>query len=298
MPERNRFQLAADRMLAGALFGLTGAIGRLPIDRSLSLAHGIGVRIGPLTPRHRIVLDNLSRALPELSAQRRAEIGREMWGHQARLIVESAFPEALLEFGTPGDEKRIEIDDRIGVENIKDGGPYLVVTAHMGCFEFLPAFAKGAGIKVTSLFRRPNNPFIAARLIEQRERIGGRLIRAHKGAARALFGELRAGRNVGLLVDQKFRAGPQIDFFGRPAPTNPLITRLARMVDDRIIGARCIRLPRNRYRITIDWFPRLPRDPDGRVDERPALLLVNRTVESWVRDHPEQWMWFHRRWQT
>ena len=26
--------------------------------------------------------------------------------------------------------------------------------------------------------------------------------------------------------------------------------------------------------------------------------LLNDVVEGWVREHPEQWMWFHDRWKS
>jgi KDO2-lipid IV(A) lauroyltransferase len=25
--------------------------------------------------------------------------------------------------------------------------------------------------------------------------------------------------------------------------------------------------------------------------------LINGIVEGWIREHPEQWLWFHRRWR-
>jgi KDO2-lipid IV(A) lauroyltransferase len=40
-----------------------------------------------------------------------------------------------------------------------------------------------------------------------------------------------------------------------------------------------------------------PRDQDGKIDAAGTMQLVTSTVESWVREHPEQWMWTHRRWR-
>ena len=38
------------------------------------------------------------------------------------------------------------------------------------------------------------------------------------------------------------------------------------------------------------WFG----DPSGRVDVQGAMQMVFGVIETWIREHPEQWMWIHR----
>ena len=40
----------------------------------------------------------------------------------------------------------------------------------------------------------------------------------------------------------------------------------------------------------------LPRSGDSATDTYTLMTKVNETVERWVREHPEQWLWVHRRW--
>ncbi|RZL76659.1 MAG: lipid A biosynthesis lauroyl acyltransferase, partial [Sphingomonas sp.] len=40
----------------------------------------------------------------------------------------------------------------------------------------------------------------------------------------------------------------------------------------------------------------LPRNAEGAIDIPASCQVLNDIVEGWVREHPEQWMWFHRRW--
>ena len=286
---------AGDYALAKALFGLTRAVGTLPIDRALDLAHAIGVRLGPRSSRHRIVMANLALAFPERSQGQRERIGREMWGHQARLIVEAGFPERLFDFPGGG---RIEVTGRDGLEaHVAEGERAgLFLTGHTGCFEFLPAVARALGYPLAVLFRPPNNRFIASRLLEKREGMNGTLVPSRGGAMKRLEEELAEKRGVGVLVDQKFTGGAMVPFFGVPAPTNGLIVRLARRTDGVVLPARCVRLPENRYRIEIEPPMSLPREADGTIALERALSAVNAKVEAWVREYPEQWMWFHRRW--
>ncbi|MBJ6942006.1 hypothetical protein JG632_18825, partial [Vibrio cholerae] len=39
------------------------------------------------------------------------------------------------------------------------------------------------------------------------------------------------------------------------------------------------------------------RDADGKIDIQGTTQAVTNVVESWVREHPEQWLWLHRRWR-
>jgi KDO2-lipid IV(A) lauroyltransferase len=123
------------------------------------------------------------------------------------------------------------------------------------------------------------------------------LIAAGVAAPVRMMEALDRGLHVGMLVDQRFGRGPRVAFFGRPAASNPLLARLARRFDCPVHGARAIRLPGGRFRLEITEEVTLPRDAAGRVDIEAATAQVNRIVEGWVREHPGQWLWMHRRWR-
>jgi KDO2-lipid IV(A) lauroyltransferase len=57
------------------------------------------------------------------------------------------------------------------------------------------------------------------------------------------------------------------------------------------------RLPGNRFGAEIS--PEVPpvRDAEGRIDVAGTMQAITSVVESWVREHPEQWLWLHRRWR-
>ncbi|WP_438672413.1 LpxL/LpxP family acyltransferase, partial [Serratia marcescens] len=61
--------------------------------------------------------------------------------------------------------------------------------------------------------------------------------------------------------------------------------------------ARVIRLPGNRFRLEATEEIVLPRDAEGRIDVKGAMQAMTDVVEGWVREHPEQWLWLHRRWR-
>jgi KDO2-lipid IV(A) lauroyltransferase len=41
----------------------------------------------------------------------------------------------------------------------------------------------------------------------------------------------------------------------------------------------------------------LPRGPDGLIEVQGAMQAMTRVIEGWVREHPGQWLWMHRRWR-
>jgi KDO2-lipid IV(A) lauroyltransferase len=64
-----------------------------------------------------------------------------------------------------------------------------------------------------------------------------------------------------------------------------------------IHGARAIRRPDGglEFRVTDAIDP--PRDANGKIDIAATMQLITAVVERWIREHPEQWMWQHRRWR-
>jgi KDO2-lipid IV(A) lauroyltransferase len=110
-------------------------------------------------------------------------------------------------------------------------------------------------------------------------------------------GVLERGGHLGMLIDQHFTRGVTVDFIGRPALVNPILGKFARRFDCPVHGVRVIRLPNHRFRLQLTPALDLPRDPDGQINVQAAMQAMTSVVEGWVRDHPEQWLWMHRRWR-
>jgi KDO2-lipid IV(A) lauroyltransferase len=100
-----------------------------------------------------------------------------------------------------------------------------------------------------------------------------------------------------MLVDQHWSRGVDVMFFGRRCKANPTLARLARQFDCPVHGVRVIRLPGGRFRLAATPALALPRAADGRIDVAQATQMITTVVEGWIREHPDQWLWFHRRWR-
>lgn len=270
-----------------------------PADRVLDFAGWLAATLGPLTGRHRLALDNLRQAMPELDEKAREAIARDMWRNMGRLTAEYFYLDRLAEtLGAGIDNPQFEFD---GIENflrIRDEKrPHIFFTAHLGNFELLPVAASRYGMQLTALFRPPNNPYIAREVSRIRRMSNYDMVASQAGSAFTLARILGDGGNVGALVDQKFPRGVRTTFFGRACGTNPLVAKLARQFDCDIYPCRCIRLPGNRFRIEFRERLEPVRDAKGGIDVAATMQQINDIVEGWVRETPGQWTWFHRRWE-
>ncbi|TGQ39662.1 lipid A biosynthesis lauroyl acyltransferase [Mesorhizobium sp. M00.F.Ca.ET.216.01.1.1] len=271
----------------------------LPADKALNFADRVARRIGPLVGRHRVAIDNLRKAYPEKSNSEIEAIASDMWGNMARLAAEYVFLDILFDYdpkaAKPG---RVEVS---GIEHFVqiagEAKPHILFTGHLGNFELLPVAAATFGMKITALFRPPNNPYLADYILSTRRSTMGALLPSSAGASFALAAILENGGNIGVLVDQKFSSGPETTFFGRPCQSNPVLGILARHYDCDVYPARCVRLPGNRFRLEIENRLILPRNESGSIDVPSTTQLLSDVVERWVREEPGQWMWFHKRWE-
>ena len=68
--------------------------------------------------------------------------------------------------------------------------------------------------------------------------------------------------------------------------------------DERPHTRRRVRLPdRHRFRVDITDAIEPAHDAEGKVDVAGTMQIITSVVEGWIREHPEQWLWAHRRWR-
>ncbi len=288
-----------ERVLGTAAVGLMRALAATDPDRASDLCGAVARRLGPFTPAHRIGRDNLRAAYPDADPAWIDATLRGAWENLGRVAGEYVHLGRLwdLDLAHP-DRGRIVTDDvPVFEELLHDGKPALVFAAHLANWE-LPAVAAAAhGLPSAVLYRMPNNKAVAAEIARIRGPLMGRLIRSRAEAAFEMAAALERGEHLGMLVDQRFTRGVRVKFFGRDCTANPTIARLARRFDCPVIGVRVIRLPGRRFRIEASRPIDLPRDNAGTVDVAATMQRITAIVEGWVREHPEQWLWFHRRWR-
>jgi Kdo2-lipid IVA lauroyltransferase/acyltransferase len=288
-----------DRLLGGLIsVSLRGLAGTDP-DRASDLCGATTRRLGPLLPAHRIGQANLRAAYPDKDPVWIESTLCGAWENLGRVAGEYVHLGRLWDYDPahPNSGRIITDDEALFRELLGDGKPALCFTAHLGNWELPAVSAAAHGLASAVVYRMPNNRAAAAEITRIRAPLMGRLIRTRPEAALEMAAALERGEHLGMVVDQHFSRGVDVTFFDRRCKANPAVARLARRFDCPVVGVWVIRLPEGRFRIRGVGPIALPRDLGGRVDVMAATQMIAGIVEGWIRDHPEQWLWFHRRWR-
>jgi KDO2-lipid IV(A) lauroyltransferase len=300
---RHRAKRAGGAMLGGLAVLLLKGLRLTDPDRMADFGGWLMRTIGPLLPENRIGRNNLTAAFPEKSAAEIDTILHGVWDNLGRMGAEFAQLDRLWNF----DAYKFDCDSRIdispgGMERFiqlqNDGKPALIFAAHLGNWELPAICAATYQLDSAVLYRRPNNAAIDNWLRETRTASMGELISTGLSAPMKLAEALTRGAHVGMLVDQYYVRGVEVNFFGRVTRANPLLARLAQHFNCPIHGARIVRLPGHRFRAELTEEIAAVRDAAGKIDIAGTMQAITGVVEGWIREHPEQWLWLHRRWRS
>jgi KDO2-lipid IV(A) lauroyltransferase len=288
-----------DRLLGRLAAWLVAWLRRGDPDRASDRWGAFARRIGPWLPAHRIGEANLRAAFPEKDKAWIDATLREAWENLGRVAGEFVHLNRIWDYdhGNPNTGRIVTDDAAVLIAMRDDGLPCLCFAAHLANWELPAVAAHKHGLASAVVYRMPNNQAIAAEIVKIRGELMGRMIRTRAQAALEMAGALDAGLHLGMLVDQHFSRGVDVTFFGRRCKANPTIARLARQYDCPVVGVRVIRLPGHRFQVKSEGPIVLPRGADGGVDVQAATQMITGIVEAWVREHPGQYLWFHRRWR-
>ncbi|MDE2764715.1 MAG: lysophospholipid acyltransferase family protein [Gemmatimonadota bacterium] len=185
-------------------------------------------------------------------------------------------------------------------EAAREGRGVMLVSGHLGNWEVGTAGVVARGFAMDIVAARQRNLLFDRYLTRSRERLGMRVI-PREEARPGVLASLKAGRVIGIMGDQDARgAGIFVDYFGRAASTARGPALLAVRAGATVATFYTIRRRgwRPRYDIHIEALeePKASTGRTGGVLARTQAFTSR--LEEFVRDHPEQYLWHHRRWKT
>jgi KDO2-lipid IV(A) lauroyltransferase len=296
---------AFDRVLGWIIVGTLAVLRRINRRRMANVLGALMRTIGPWVPEHKVGRENLRAAFPEKSAEEIEKILAGVWDNLGRVAAEFAHIDRIVIHNPDRPERSADPDvicDETTYARLRllsdRSKPNIVFAAHLANWE-IPALAPHSfGYPTSILYRRPNIGAASNAIVDMRARCMGNMIASGLDAPLKLGRALESGENVALLVDQHTVQGVDVVFFGRWAKANPLVVQLARLTGAPIRGVRVVREPDgNHFRgeLTDEIVPL--RDADGHIDIQATMQAITNVIEGWVREHPEQWLWLHRRWR-
>lgn len=276
------------------LEGLRGFL--KPTWRASATAELLSSIVKAVGPRRDVADNNLKMIFPYLTSGQRRSLINASYRHLVWSIVEFLClvdePKRVLRWVT-------DVDGEEHLEECKRQRKGIVIlTGHIGNWELLAAWLVCRGYPLVAIVRRPDDDGVAHLLDGYRARLGIETIPKGKFLMRQAIRKIQEGAFVGFLADQ---AGSEkelrLPFMGKLCYTVGGPAALSLLTGAHIVPVVAYRLKPFRHKVIIDT-PLPPRRDLPRNQAVSAMTeRANALLEGMILRHPEQWLWFHRRWR-
>lgn len=280
------------RIEAGLLSTIIFLFRLIPVDIASSFMGFCWRTFAPFNSRHKRAIAHLKKAYPEKSDADLQAIVKGIWENLGRVSAETFYIDKLLK-----DDRRFEAIADEGTQKILDEKlPCLFVSLHSGNWELTVQPAVRMGISIAGVYQALKNPSAEKILKDMRLHLykGGLHSKSAK-TPRLLRNALDEGGVVAMMGDLRERRGVEVNFFGQPAFATPAPASLARAADVPIVVGRVIRKHGTQFTIQGRML-NVTKTDDRKADIARITQDIHDVFEEWVREHPEQWMWIHRKW--
>ena len=243
--------------------------------------------IGPKMAMNRKAVRHIRAAL-QCNEETATAIAKSHWNNLGRVMAEFPHLRSIA-------EKSVRFKGKEYLEAMRDDNqPGILFGAHLGNWEVLPhALLHHVGLAMHPVYRAPNNPMVDKRLHRYRSP-DGKLVPYSK-SRQGMVGMVKAlkqGEHLGMLIDQKYNEGIVAPFFGMNANTGTAFIELAQKYKCPLVPLRCVREENG---FLVEALP--PIQTEGRL-VNDVLAEAHGILEGWITDHPDQWLWIHRRWKN
>jgi len=275
---------------------LTRTLRLLSVDNSASLCSFIAKKIGPYLRVTKTARKNLKRVYGnEIDIEK---VINDLWDNYGRYIGEFPFINVL---DSSKLDKRVKV---IGLEKIeafkKANQPFILFLGHQANWDFVIRKINDIYPKFGIAYRKANNPYVDREILKERENDQHiTMIAKGPSGAKSIIKAIKSGASLAMLVDQKMNNGIEVPFFGFPAMTAPALARISLQYKYPIVPLQIVRIGKSSYFELILHDPLKPLiDKDIEKSCYNIMLEINKILEQWIREKPEQWFWFHNRWKN
>ena len=176
-------------------------------------------------------------------------------------------------------------------EALATGKGIIFITPHLGCFEITSIYY-GASYPITALFRPPKKSWLSPLIKSGRSKGKVTMAPANTSGVRMLMQALKNNEAIGILPDQIPAAGEGewADFFGKPAYTMLLASKIAKKTGATVIMAFGERLPEGcGFEIHLTKL---------NADDIATPALLNAAIEQQISACPSQYNWNYNRYKV
>ena len=267
-----------------------------------SVASSIGGKflsvIGPRLKKNQIAKKNIKKAFPDKGDKEVDTIISCMWENLGRVAAEYPHLKKFDLYNTSSlKDLSVKVFGKQYIDQQRDDQkPGIFFSAHLGNWEINAMSAVQKGLPLTVVYRKPNNPFSDFLVKKARSHITDSFAAKGKDGARKAIKVLSQGGHLAMLVDQKMNDGISVPFFGINAMTAPAIAELAIKFNCPIVPARVKRIKGTKFEMRLYPPIKIPASSSKKERVHKTMVQVNKIIEAWIREAPEQWLWVHDRW--
>ncbi|MDP6594178.1 MAG: lysophospholipid acyltransferase family protein [Candidatus Marinimicrobia bacterium] len=240
--------------------------------------------------RKDVALNNLRLAFPEMNEDYYEQITRQTYCHFGQIFMD------VLRADTIDPSRNITVENRhILDEACKQGKGVILLSGHFGNWEMIGVWFAAEGFDLHAVVRGQKNRGANRYFMELRRRCGTFPLYASSPASKMLR-SLKNGGILALASDQNAKKkGVFVNFFGKPAATPKGAAVLHLKTGAPIVISICSRNSDGTYHLRFDS---LPADEEYRNPVTSVMQNFTSFLEAVVRQNPEQYFWFHKRWKT
>ena len=253
--------------------------------------------------RRKVIKKNIEQVFADkLTKHEKTQLVQAFYSHLAKCIKET------LQIRFLSDDKLREKVKVIGHQHLLDvaaeGKGVLVLTGHFGSWEFAPlgGILNFAQYKGHFHFIRKNigNKYIERMLFKRYYEAGLHVI-PKDNAMHLVKDALDKNHAVVFVLDQhaivQNKDGIPVEFFGKKAGTYRSLASLSRHTGIPVVPAAGYREENGQH--VLEFFEPIPWQEYPSTSESlyQNTKNYNQALEKIILQHPEQWMWLHKRWK-
>lgn len=260
----------------------------LPMDCSSKIFGSLARKFGPYLKVHQLGYENLARAFPDKTRKELNHTLEGVWENLGRIAGE--FPHASR---IAKDPKRIQVSNlEVFKKATTSGKPILFMAGHFGNWEIPHGFVIEQNHPIALISRPPNNFWVKKLFDWARAHPLVRIFFKSAKGSKQIMKHLKNKGSLGVLFDQRLSDGDCLKLFNQKALTATGPAKLAKKYGAIMIPVQVERVD-NRVSFHITFHDAI----DTNQSPQKIMQDFNDLLEVWIKKHPEQWLWLHKRWK-
>ena len=258
---------------------------------SSNLGFLIGMIFGPLFKSKKQIIKNLEKANIQ-KKQNLKKIASNVLANYGRIFAEYVH---LKDFRNDKLKKYISIEGLDHLNDLKQSKKKAIfISGHFSNFELMAMQIEKVGIELAAIYRPLNNVFLNKTMEKIRtENICKNQIKKGRAGSREIIKNVKNGKSIAIMIDQRVREGEKVNFFNHLATTTTIPAQLIKKYDCELVPVYIERIKNNYFKM----FVSKPIKIDNKKSIIEITKFLNNLLERMILRNIDQWIWTHDRWK-